>query len=89
MGKVFRPEKSIFIPASAPHPANTEYKCSIGKEDWGGFYQEVIKVQMVYDGLIAGRRSPSYPFGTDDYDRVHKAVLSLINAGEENTKKNQ
>jgi hypothetical protein len=78
MAKIFRPGRSIFVPASAPHPENTEYKCSIGKEDWGGVYEPVIKVQMVYDGVIAGRRSPSYPIGTDDYKRVNEAVQSLL-----------
>ena len=32
---------------------------------------------MVYDGDVAGRRSPSYPIGTDDYERVMEAVEEL------------
>lgn len=65
------------VPASHPHPPNTEYKVSIGEEIWGNSPHKVIKVQMVYDGEIAGRRSPSYPLGTDDFERVLEAVNEL------------
>jgi hypothetical protein len=50
---------------------------SIGAEDWNGRHVDVIKVQMVYDGRVSGRRSPSYPIDTDDYEQVHAAVLEL------------
>lgn len=46
---------------------------SFGTETWGKDNHEVIKVQMVYNGEIAGRRSPSYPINKDYYDRVDKA----------------
>ncbi len=76
--KVFFPKKFKMVSASAPHPTNTEYKVSVGEEDWGGNYHTVIKVQMVYDGLLAGRRSPSYPIGSDDYKRVCNAIDELL-----------
>lgn len=75
--KTFYPEKSITIKASAPHPENTKYKVSIGKEEWGNACNPVVKVQMMYDGKIAGRKSPSYPAGTDDYKRVYEAIQRL------------
>lgn len=79
MAKVFHPEYSILVPASCPpHPPNTEYKVSLGTENWGDSNHRVIKVQMVYDGKVSGRRSPSYPYGTDDYIRVHEAVKELL-----------
>ena len=77
MARVFYPRKSISVPASVPHPAGTEYKISIGDEEWDGYFHTVIKVQMVYDGKVAGRKSPSYPIGTDDAQRVAEAIRQL------------
>jgi len=80
MAKTFFPhaDKIAFVSASIPHPENTEYKISIGSEVWGGENHEVVKIQMVYDGVVAGRRSPSYPLGTDDYQRVNTKLQELI-----------
>ncbi|MFJ5768418.1 hypothetical protein [Psychrobacillus sp. NPDC093180] len=77
MAQTFFPKKHISIPASPPPPPNTEYKISIGYEKWDNNMNKVIKVQMVYDGVIAGRRSPSYPLHTDDYERVYKEIEKL------------
>lgn len=41
-------------------------------------FHSVIKVQMMYDGKVAGRRSPSYPIESDDYCRAFDAIQSLI-----------
>lgn len=84
MAKVFYPREFIMVPATCSpspggHPPNTEYKVSFGDEDWNGVFVKVYKVQMVYDGEISGRRSPSFPVGTDDYLRVHEAVMRLFN----------
>lgn len=77
--RTFYPRNTVIIPASAPHPKNTEYKISVGDEEWeGGVFHSVIKVQMMYDGKVAGRRSPSYPIESDDYCRVFDAIQSLI-----------
>ncbi len=80
MAKTFFPkaDKIAFVTASKPHPDNTQYKISIGLEDWGGEMHEVLKVQMVYDGEVAGRRSPSFPLGTDDMQRVMAKAQELI-----------
>lgn len=67
----------LMVPASSPHPPNTEYKVSIGEEKWDDQLNKVIKVQMVYDGVIAGRRSPSYPLDSDDFYRVSEAISIL------------
>ncbi len=78
MAKVFFPHDYILVDSNSnKHPANTQYKVSIGPEDWNGTHVEVIKVQMMYGGKISGRRSPSYPVDCDDYERVHEAVLEL------------
>ena len=49
MAKIFFPydNKIAFVNASEPHPENTQYKISIGKEHWGNSKHEVIKIQMV------------------------------------------
>ncbi len=80
MAKTFFPHtgKEVFVKASAPHPKNTEYKVSIGSETWEDGNHEVVKIQMVYAGEVAGRRSPSFPLGTDDFQRVMSKVQQLI-----------
>lgn len=69
---------ALFVKASKPHPDNTQYKVSRGLEVWGDENHEVVKIQMVYDGQVAGRRSPSFPLGTDDFQRVMSKVQELI-----------
>ena len=80
MAKTFFPSanKTIFVKASQPHPENTEYKISIGLEQWDDGNHEVVKIQMVYNGEVAGRRSPSYPIGTDDFQRVCRKTEELM-----------
>lgn len=80
MTLIFNPiHDPILIPASNPHPPKTQYRISIGKEKWSPTDEPlVIKVQMVYEGKIAGRTVPSYPLGTDDYYRVHLKIDQLI-----------
>lgn len=77
MSQMFYPKMSVHVNASAPHPEGTEYKISIGEEDWDGNFKTVIKVQMLYHGKVAGRKSPSYPVGTDDAQRVAKAITEI------------
>ena len=80
MAKVFHPIESLLVPATTgqkAHPANTEYKVSYGSEIWDGIAVEVYKVQMVYEGKVSGRRSPSYPCASD-YQKVHEAMQQLI-----------
>lgn len=78
MARVFFPKVSKSIPASSPHPEGTEYMIAIGNEEWNGNYYDVIKVQMVYNGKISGRKVPSYPIGSDDAERVYKTICELI-----------
>lgn len=63
---------------SPNHPQHTQYKVSLGIEEWDDKYVDVIKIQMQYDGKVAGRRSSSYPVDYYDYIRVHEAVLKKI-----------
>ena len=87
MSKTFFPEISETIPASAPHPPDTFYKVSVGLEEWDSNYVPVVKVQMVYNGKISGRRSPSYPLGTDDHIRVKETINKLLEKHATNHRK--
>ncbi len=80
MAKTFFPNdiQTVYVNASNPHPENTQYKISIGLEHWENINHEVVKIQMVYDGKVSGRKSPSYPIGTDDFQRVMIKVNELI-----------
>lgn len=77
MAQTFFPKESIRVKASRPH-IDAEYVVSVGTEMWGSDAQQVIKVQMAYGGKISGRRSPSYPVGTNDYEQVNEAIKKLI-----------
>ncbi|MCH5199305.1 MAG: MGMT family protein [Oscillospiraceae bacterium] len=77
MPNTFYPKRSLLISASKPHPENTQYKVSIGEEDWDGALHTVIKIQLVYNGKIAGRKAPSYPYNSDDAERVAEAIAQI------------
>lgn len=87
MARTFYPRITKCIPASAPHEPGTEYKISIGDEEWGdGTFQSVVKVQMVYDGKVAGRMSPSYPIHSNDWEAVQTVIDELV--GDDGVKSN-
>ncbi len=81
MTKIYFPIRSIDVPASPPHSNDPAYRVSYGMEHWDdGSAHYVYKVQMTYKGIVAGRKSPSYPDGTDDLERVCGAFLEIITA---------
>ena len=83
MARTFYPRKTKYVSASEPHSPGTEYKISIGDEEWGdGTFQSVVKVQMVYNGKVAGRMSPSYPVESNDWNVVQKAIEELVCGGD-------
>lgn len=70
------------VPASEPHPPNTHYRVSKGVEHWGdGEQRYVYKIQMVYDGVVARRKSPSYPEDADDFENVLEAMKTIRKGG--------
>jgi len=75
--ETFFPQLSKEILASPPHPPGTSYKISIGLEEWESNYIPIIKVQMAYKGKLS-ERSPSFPLGTDDHDKVNRAITDLL-----------
>ena len=82
MAKVYFPIRYIDVPASAPHESDPAYRVSYGFEHWtDGSANAVYKIQMVYGGVVSGRRSPSYPAATHDDERVQDA-LRRIKAGQ-------
>lgn len=76
MARVFNPKKSIFIPATGGHPKNAEYRVAWGSEQWN-IPVDVTKVQMVYNGTVAGMLAPSYPDETLDEMSVLFALKLL------------
>jgi 2,4-dienoyl-CoA reductase-like NADH-dependent reductase (Old Yellow Enzyme family) len=75
--ETFFPQLSETVSASPPYPPGTSYKISIGLEDWELNYIPVIKIQMVSNGQIL-ERSPSFPLGTQDHQRVSQAIADLL-----------
>lgn len=78
MSITYFPLKCSYVQASPPHPLNTQYKVSIGWEKWQDKNTLVSKVQVVYNGKVSGRKSPSYPFGTDDYKIVSMELTRML-----------
>jgi hypothetical protein len=85
MSKVYFPIRYEDVPASPPHGDDPAYRVSFGIEHWGdGSAEHVYKVQMVYGGTVAGRKSPSYPEDSDDFDRVLDAMRRIKAGGGRN-----
>ncbi|MBA2176853.1 hypothetical protein H0266_18395 [Halobacillus locisalis] len=78
MARVFEASRAIFIPARGGHPKNAEYRVAVGYEQWETPV-EVSKVQMVYNGGVAGMLSPSFPVGELDEKAVVFALELLKN----------
>ena len=77
----FEPIIWCHVKASNPHNQTAEYYVAIGKENWDEDGNNlVIKIQMEYERKRAGRKAPSFPVETDDFDKVSKAVSFLIKA---------
>lgn len=76
MARVFNPNKVIFVPATGGHPKNAEYRVAWGTEQWNTPVN-VSKVQMVYNGTVAGMLSPSFPDETLDEQAVIFALQLL------------
>ena len=83
MANTFFPIVSTFVKANTGynpdgedyHPNNTDYKVSIGYEtEDGNIDCLVFKVQIRYDGKIAGRKSPSFPVLSSDWKEIVKAM---------------
>ncbi|WP_406621452.1 hypothetical protein [Bacillus atrophaeus] len=80
MTMTFFPEKFSYVDACHPHPPNTQYRIGVGVENWNGTFVPVYKIQMVYDGKVSGRKSPSYPVNSNDFIKVHTELLKLIDS---------
>lgn len=87
MANTFFPVVSTFVKATAGyHPENTDYKVSIGYEINDGDENCLVsKVQIRYDGKISGRRSASFPYGSNDWNEVKKAMEKVEEFYEKQT----
>ena len=65
------------VAASQPHPPGTEYQISIGLEQWDASFIPVIKIQLFYEGKMANRE-PSFPLGSEDPQKVTRAISELL-----------
>ncbi|WP_340013374.1 hypothetical protein [Paenibacillus sp. FSL K6-1318] len=77
MPKVYYPQKARLVDATG-HAPGTQFKVSYGLEYWDETPHYVYKVQMVYNGVVSGRRSPSYLKGTDDFQRVNETMQEIM-----------
>ena len=75
--QTFFPQVSEIIRASPPHPPGTGYQISVGLEERESNFMPVVKIQMVYEGIVADT-GPSFPLGSEDHDRVNKAIGELL-----------
>ncbi len=82
----FFPQISKTIPASPPHPPETGYQISIGLEQRGSDFIPVVKIQMVEKGKIMDC-SPSFPLGSEDHQKVNKAIDELLDEYSADTPK--
>jgi 2,4-dienoyl-CoA reductase-like NADH-dependent reductase (Old Yellow Enzyme family) len=73
----FFPQVSKTVQASKPHPPDTAYHISIGLEQWESSFIPVAKIQMVHEGKIMDR-GPSFPLGSEDHQKVNKAICELL-----------
>jgi hypothetical protein len=85
--RTFFPREVVKLDASS-HCEGAEYHVGIGTEMWGAEPFEVLKVQMAYDGQVAGRKSPSFPIlsgepgnhiSCPDFDDIVETVEKIIN----------
>jgi 2,4-dienoyl-CoA reductase-like NADH-dependent reductase (Old Yellow Enzyme family) len=73
----FFPQISKTVTASLPHPPGTEYQISIGLEQWNSSFVPVVKVQMRCEGKLMDR-GPSFPLGSEDHQKVNKAIFEIL-----------
>jgi 2,4-dienoyl-CoA reductase-like NADH-dependent reductase (Old Yellow Enzyme family) len=75
--QTFFPQATEIIRASPPHRPGTGYQISVGLEERDSNYMPVVKIEMVYDGIVADI-GPSFPLGSEDHDRVNSAINELL-----------
>jgi len=85
MARTFHPIDTIKVKATVPpHHEGTEYWVSKGYDKHVKDGKElVVKVQLAINGEVKGMVVPSYPHGTDDLERVSKAIEELSNRTHE------
>jgi len=75
--ETFFAQMTEIIPASPPHPPNTNYRISIGLEQVDGIFSPVVKIQMQHNGMVL-EQAPYFPLGSDDYERINSTIAELL-----------
>jgi hypothetical protein len=86
--RTFFPKDVQKVDASS-HCDGAEYAIGIGTEMWADGPVSVLKIQMAYDGQVAGRKAPSFPVldvrhsgsrfrSCPDFDEVATQIEKLI-----------
>lgn len=88
MATKFFPERLIYVPATGGHPPLTEYRVGFGPEHWD-VPVLVKKTQMVYEGKINGRVSPSFPVKSQYDEEAVRLAMKLLDEGEGTNNPNQ
>ncbi len=73
----FFPQLSETIPASPPLGPGTDYRISIGIEDWDSNFLPVVKIETLINGKVTNR-STSFPLGSNDHEVVAKTITALL-----------
>jgi tRNA-dihydrouridine synthase len=81
--ETFFPQMMETIPASPPHPPNTNYRIAFGLEQVAVGFSPVVKIEMEYSGKVLSD-PPYYPVDSDDYERVSSTIEEMLlkQAGE-------
>ena len=85
--KVFKPIVFTWIPAYS-HSERAEYYIAIGTEHWSEEKDDpyVIKIQMAYNRKRCGRKNPSYPIESNDWEAICNTVERIKKAFDEGKK---
>jgi len=73
----FFPQSTQTIPAGPLLPHGTRYVISMGLQETGNGYVPAVKLHMSFP-LEETENPPVFPIGTDDRERVEKAISKLL-----------
>jgi 2,4-dienoyl-CoA reductase-like NADH-dependent reductase (Old Yellow Enzyme family) len=73
----FFPQTTVSVSASPPHPVGACYVVSFGLLETASGYLPMVKTHLCYPGDET-EMCPSFPVGSDDHDRVARAVSALL-----------
>ena len=89
MERIFEPITWGYVDAEKTHGKGAEYYVAIGNEHWNVEKNPILvfKIQMSYDRRRSGRKSPSFPLDSDDWNRVCKKAKEVKEAYDKGIKR--